>query len=348
MLNVSKSLFGEIEDEQVWLYTLRNAQDMVVKIINYGGIITSCLVPDKDGKMSDVVLGFNDLEGYLGDHPYFGAIVGRYANRIGGSKFVLNDVEYKVTQNEGENHLHGGNRHFGNVIWAIEEVKSNSSVGVKLSYVSKDGEEGYPGNLTTTVMYQLNNDNELSIEYEAVTDKSTVVNLTNHSYFNLKGEGTDTVLNHEVEINSRQYTIVSDNLIPTGELCPVTDTPLDFRSPKKIGEQIDQVNQGYDHNYVLEKSAKELKFAARVFEPESKRVLEVFTTAPGMQFFTASNLDGRITGKSGQPYEKYTAFCLETQDFPDSPNQPEFPSTTLNPGEVYRHKTIFKFSVSKS
>lgn len=348
LLNISKDLFGEIDGEEVHLYTLRNTQNMSVKITNYGGIITSCLVPDKDGNVEDIVLGFNELEGYLGDHPYFGAIVGRYANRIGGSKFTLNNVEHQITQNEGENHLHGGNRYFGNVIWDAEQIQDDAFVGLKLTYFSKDGEEGYPGNLETTVIYKLNNNNELSIEYEAVTDKSTVVNLTNHSYFNLKGEGTETILNHEVEINSRQYTVVDDDLIPTGELRSVTNTPLDFTSPKKIGAEIDQLSQGYDHNYVLEKTTEGLNFAARVFEPESQRVIEAFTTAPGMQLFTGGNLNGNIVGKSGQPYEKYGAFCLETQAFPDSPNQPEFPSTVLHPGEVYRHKTIYKLSIAES
>ncbi len=345
MLNVNKDLFGEVDGEKVWLFTLRNSQGMAVKVTNYGGIITSCLVPDKEGNLADVVLGFNELRGYLGDHPYFGAVVGRYANRIGGSKFTLNDVEYHVTQNEGKNHLHGGNRHFGNVVWTAEEIKDDSAVGVKLTYFSKDGEEGYPGNLEATVAYRLNNDNELSVEYEAVTDKPTVVNLTNHSYFNLRGEGSGDVLEHEVEINSKLYTPVDDGLIPTGELASVSNTPLDFKSPAKIGARFDQLEQGYDHNYVLNNGGDELSFAARVFEPQSNRMVEVFTTAPGMQFFTAGNLDGSIIGKAGQPYEKYAAFCLETQHFPDSPNRPEFPSATLNPGETYRHKTVFKFSV---
>ncbi len=346
-MNIGKEPFGRTGDgREVMLYTLHNDGDVTVKIITYGGIITSLQAPDKEGKTADLVLGFNTLEEYLGAHPYFGAIVGRYANRIAGGRFVLNGTEYKLAMNEGKCHLHGGNTGFDKVVWDAEELKNGKAVGVRLSYLSKDGEEGYPGNLEVTVTYQLNNENELVIEYEAVTDKPTIINLTNHSYFNLRGEGSGDILGHEIMINADQYTVIDENLLPTGEIAPVKGSPLDFTEARPIGARIGELAGGYDHNYVLNKAQPdELSLAARVCDPESGRILEVFTTQPGMQFYTSNFLDGSLVGKSGRPYHKYAAFCLETQHFPDSPNQKHFPSTVLNPGATYRQKTIYKFSV---
>ena len=345
-MNIGKELFGKTPaGTEVMLYTLRNRQNLTVKIITYGGIITGLQAPDKEGKTADVVLGFNTLEEYLGEHPYFGAIVGRYANRIAGGRFMLNGTEYKLAINEEKCHLHGGNTGFDKVVWDAEEIKSDKWVGVRMSYLSKDGEEGYPGNLRVTVTYQLNNQSELAVEYEAVTDKPTIINLTNHSYFNLNGEGSGDILGHEIMINAGKYTVVDENLLPTGEIAPVKGLPLDFTAAQVIGARIGELKGGYDHNYVLNKEEDDLSLAAWVRAPKSKRVMQVFTTQPGMQFYTSNFLDGTLKGKSGKPYGKHAAFCLETQHFPDSPNQESFPSTILNPGETYRQKTIFKFSV---
>lgn len=346
-MNIGKELFGRTSDgTEVILYTLRNDQNVTVKIITYGGIITSLQVPDKEGKTADIVLGFNTLEEYLGEHPYFGAIVGRCANRIAGGRFMLNGREYKLAMNAEKCHLHGGNTGFDRVVWDAEELKNDKAVGVRLTYLSKDGEEGYPGNLHVTVTYQLNSENELVIEYEAVTDKPTILNLTNHSYFNLNGEGTGDILGHEIMINADKYTVLDENLLPTGEIASVKGSPLDFTEAQVIGARIGELKGGYDYNYVLNKEQQdELSLAAWARDPESKRTMQVFTTQPGMQFYTSNFLDGSLIGKSGRPYGKYAAFCLETQHFPDSPNQENFPSTILNPGEIYRQKTIYKFSV---
>lgn len=345
-MNLSKEAYGRLNDgKEVSLFTLQN-RHMTVRIITYGGIITSILIPDQNGKTDDVVLGFNSLADYLGGHPYFGALIGRYGNRIAKGKFTLNGKEYRLAVNDGENHLHGGLVGFDKVVWDAEEIRNEAEIGIRLTYLSKDGEEGYPGNLRTTVTYLLNDQNELAIVYEATTDQPTVVNLTNHAYFNLAGEGSGNILNHEVMINADRYTAVSADLIPTGELVSVKGTAMDFSAPKKIGAEIHQVKGGYDHNYVLNKAGNELSFAAKVFEPKSGRTLEVFTTEPGVQFYTGNFLDGTLTGKAGKPYGRHAGFCLETQHFPDSPNRPEFPSTQLNPGELYRQKTIYKFSVS--
>lgn len=345
-MNITKELFGMSKDgQEVLLFTLSNRNHLSVKITNYGGIITSIMAPDRNGKLADVILGFDNLDAYLGEHPYFGALIGRYGNRIAKGRFSLNGKEYRLAVNDGENHLHGGLVGFDKVIWEATELTTDNEVGLRLTYLSKDGEEGYPGNLSVKVEYRLNDRNELAISYEATTDQPTVVNLTNHAYFNLAGEGSGDVLDHEVMINAQRYTAVSADLIPTGELKSVVGSALDFSSPQKIGARIGEVKGGYDHNYVLDKTGKELSLAAKVLEPKSGRVLEVFTTEPGVQFYTGNFLDGTLIGKAGKPYGKQAGFCLETQHFPDSPNQPGFPSTRLNPGELYQQLTIYKFSV---
>ncbi len=345
-MKLMKEPFGRFKDgKEVSLFTLQNRQNTTAKIITYGGIVTSILTPDKSGKPDDVVLGFNSLEDYLGGHPYFGAIIGRYGNRIAKGRFLLNGKEYRLAINDGQNHLHGGLVGFDKVVWEAEELRSDDEVGVRLTYLSKDGEEGYPGNLHTIVSYLLNDQNELTISYEAITDQPTVVNLTNHAYFNLAGEGSGNILDHEIMINAHQYTAVSDDLIPTGELNSVKDSAMGFLTAKRIGADIHQVTGGYDHNYVLHKTGNGLSLAAKVYEPKSGRVLEVLTTEPGVQFYTGNFLDGTLTGKAGKGYGKHAGFCLETQHFPDSPNQPDFPATLLNPGDIYQQVTVYKFSV---
>lgn len=343
-MSIIKSSFGKTkQDQPVDLYTLTNTNGMTVKITNYGGIVTSLQVPDKNGQLEDVVLGFDSLDKYLEGHPYFGALVGRYGNRIAKGKFTLNGTEYQLAANNGENHLHGGIKGFDKVVWNAEIVKKENEVGIKLSYLSKDGEEGYPGNLSAVVIYTLTKNNELKIQYEAETDKPTPVNLTHHSYFNLKGAGNGDILGHLMTISADRFTPVDEGLIPTGELKSVKDTPMDFTVPKAIGERINRVKGGYDHNYVLNDWDGSLKRAAKVVEPVSGRVMEVWTTEPGLQFYTGNFLDGTITGKNGKVYHKHYGFCLETQHFPDSPNKPEFPLTILKPGEKYTHTTIYRF-----
>jgi aldose 1-epimerase len=332
------------------LFTLKNSNGVEVGITNYGAIVTSIKCPDRAGKLADVVLGFDSLEGYLGDNPYFGAIVGRYGNRIAKGRFTLNGKEYKLATNNGPNHLHGGITGFNRVVWQAEPA---GDFTLKLTYVSKDGEEGYPGTLTSTVDYTLTEGNELKISYLATTDKDTIFNLTNHSYFNLAGEGSGDILGHRIRIHADRFTPVDATLIPTGELRPVAGTPFDFRQPHVIGERIDAADEqikfggGYDHNFVLNGAAGTLRPAARVVEPMTGRVLEVSTTEPGVQFYTGNFLDGTIKGKSGKPYQRRSGFCLETQHFPDSPNQPQFPSTTLKPGQRYQSTTVYKFTTDK-
>ena len=346
-MNITREPFGRTADgTAVERFTLSNDHQLTIQFITYGGIITALRVPDRNGDCADVVLGFDTLPEYLAGHPFFGALVGRFGNRIAGARFTLNGREYQLAANDGVNHLHGGRVGFDKRVWTAAPLENGSEVGVKLSYLSKDGEEGYPGNLTATVTYLLNNANEFTIRYEAVTDQPTVVNLTQHTYFNLAGEGSGAILDHEVVIDADRFTAVDETLIPTGELQSVQGTPLDFRKAKTIGAEIGQVPGGYDHNYVLikENAAGAPSRAARVREPRSGRVLEVFTTQPGIQFYTANFLDGKLTGKSGVAYGKHSGFCLETQHYPDSPNQPQFPSAVLNPGETYRQVTIFKFS----
>jgi len=344
VMSVQTETFGKMPDgKQVDLHTLINPNGLRAKITNYGAILVSMEVPDRDGKMADVVLGFDTLDGYLGEHPYLGAIVGRYANRIGKGKFVLNGVEYKLAVNNGPNHLHGGIKGFDKVLWKLEDIKAESDEAfVKLSYLSADGEEGYPGNLACSVTYTLTKDDELKISYEAKTDKTTVINLTNHAYWNLAGQGNGDVLGHELMLNADKFTPVDKDLIPTGEIKPVKDSPMDFTRPMAIGSRINQVGMGYDHNYVLNSGGGKLDLAARVYEPNSGRVMEILTTEPGVQLYTANWLGG--SGKSGKAYKKHYAFCLETQHFPDSPNKPEFPSVVLKPDQKYSTATVHKFS----
>lgn len=347
-MNIKKESFGKMQDgREVSLFTLTNANGMTVKITNYGAIVTSIVTPDKNGKSGDVVLGFDELDKYLGEHPYFGAVVGRYGNRIAKGRFTLDGKEYKLATNNGENHLHGGVVGFGKVLWEAEQVTNGSTPAVKLTYVSKDGEEGYPGNLTATVTYSLTDDNELRMDYIATTDKPTPVNLTNHSYFNLAASEAADALEHVMTINADRYTVIDEGFIPTGELRPVKGTPMDFTQPHTIGERISKVKGGYDHNYVLNKPNGGQTLAATAYEPSTGRYMEVYTTQPGVQFYTGNFLNGSITGRGGKVYKKNYGFCLETQHFPDSPNQSKFPSTILRPGETYNHTTIYKFSVKQ-
>ena len=341
-MEITKEPFGKTKDStEIYLFTLKNDQGMVAKITNYGGILTELFVPDKDGNFEDVVLGFDNLEDYLGDHPHFGGTIGRYGNRIAKGKFSIDGEEYTLALNNGENHLHGGIEGFDRKIWNAEPVKTENETALKLSYLSEDMEEGYPGNLNVNVTYTLTNDNVLKIDYEAVTDKACPINLTNHSYFNLTAFKQD-VYGHEVMIDADRYVIVNESLIPTGELPVVEGTPMDFTTPVKIGARIDDVPGGYDHCYVVNKEPGELKLIAKVAEPESGRVMEVYSTEPGVQLYTGNFLDANV-GKNDIIYHKHYGLCLETQHFPDSPNQPDFPSAILKPGEKYTQSTIYKF-----
>ncbi len=339
--------FGKTADGQaVDVVTMTNGKGIEAKVITYGGILISLKAPDREGKPGDIVLGFDNLDGYLRGHPYFGAIIGRYGNRIGAGKFVLDGVEYKLAANNGPNHLHGGIKGFDKVVWKIERAQAKGDEAIlKLSYLSKDGEEGYPGNLRCTVTYTLTADNELKMRYEATTDKATVLNLTNHSYWNLAGQGNGDILGHELMLNADRYTPVDEGLIPTGELKSVKNSPMDFTKPMTMGSRIKQVDiGGYDHNFVLNGKAGKMKLCAKVYEPTSGRVMEIRTTEPGVQFYTGNFLDGTLTGKDGKVYKKHYAFCLETQHFPDSPNKTNFPSVVLRPGEKYATTTVHKFS----
>jgi len=346
VMSIDAESFGQTPDgQEVKLYTLTNTNGLRARITNYGAILVSLEVPDKNGKLADITLGFDTLDGYIPRHPYFGATVGRYANRIGGASFKLNDVEYKLAANNGPNHLHGGIKGFDKVVWTVEEERAETDRAlVKLSYLSKDGEEGYPGNLACTVTYTLTKDDELKISYEAETDKTTILNLTNHSYWNLAGQGDGDILAHELMLNADKYTPVDEGLIPTGEIKSVKDSPMDFTRPMTIGSRIGQVGSGYDHNYALNSGGGTLALCARVYEPTSGRTMEIYTTEPGVQFYTGNFLDGSITGKAGKVYKKHYGFCLETQHFPDSPNKPDFPSVVLKPGDKYTTVTIHKFS----
>ncbi len=343
--------FGTYDGRPITLYTLTNSHGVEVRAMNYGGIILSIRVPDRKGQFADVVLGHETLEGYIPNPPYIGAIIGRYANRIANGTFTLDGKTYTLPKNDGPNTLHGGtDKTFNKVVWDGEPLKGKT--GVAFTYLSKDGDDGWPGNLKVKVTYTLNDDNEVGIDYEATTDKATPINLTQHSYFNLAGEGNGDILNHEIMINADRFTPVDKNLIPTGELRPVKGTPLDFTKSTRIGARIDDnyeqlvLAHGYDHNWVINRKGKNgaLVLAARVYEPTSGRVLEVSTTQPGMQFYTGNFLDGTVTGKHGHVYKRRYAFCLETQHFPDSPNHPDFPNTILKPGQTFHEKTVFKFS----
>ncbi len=337
--------FGSVDNQEVIQYTLVNSSGMIVKILNYGGIITSMVVPDRQGQPGDIVLGFDSLSGYLlKNNPYFGALIGRYGNRIAHAQFNLDGKTYKLAANNGANTLHGGLRGFDKVVWKSKSLPGDSAISLRLEYTSRDGEEGFPGNLHAMVVYTLTPDNALKIEYNATTDKATPVNLTNHSYFNLSAGRDSTNLNQTLEIQASSYTQVNEELIPTGNLPLVKSTPMDFTSPKNIGTDIANVKGGYDHNYVLDKKGNELVLAVVAYDSSSGRVMEMFTTEPGVQFYTGNFLDGSLMGKQGKHYCKYAGFCLEAQHFPDSPNQPSFPTTTLRPGEEYHQTTIYKFS----
>jgi aldose 1-epimerase len=344
---VNSQPFGQTPSgAAVELFTLTNAKGMEAAISTYGGVLVSLKVPDRNGMLGDVVLGFDSLDGYAKPGPYFGAIIGRYGNRIAHGMFTLDGVSYTLAKNNGENSLHGGKQGFDKRIWT---AKHSTAQSLELTYLSKDGEEGFPGNLSTTVTYTLTDNNELRIDYSATTDKDTVVNLTNHSYFNLAGQGEGDVLGHQVTINADRFTPVDKSLIPTGELKKVAGTPFDFRQPHAIGERIDSANDqlalggGYDHNFVINRTASGLEPAATVGEPKTGRVLEVLTTEPGVQFYTANSL-GSVTGKGGKVYGRRSAFCLETQHYPDSPNRPDFPPVVLKPGGHYQTSTVYRFS----
>jgi aldose 1-epimerase len=345
---VTQKLFGKMPDgTPVEMYTL-SEHDIEVKIITYGGCIVSVRTPDRSGKLDDVVLGFDSLDEYVAKSTFFGALVGRYANRIAKGKFTLDGTTYTLPVNDGHNTLHGG-KGFDKVVWQAKPIEN----GVELKHVSPDGDQGFPGNLTVTVRYTLVK-HDLVIDYEATTDKDTVVNLTNHSYFNLAGHGSGDILKHVVQINAAQYTLTDSMLIPTGEIAPVEGTPFDFRTPHVIGERIDQDNEqlrvakGYDQNWVLNNKDGKVAEAAKVYEPATGRTLEVLTTEPGLQFYTGNHIEGTINGKQGQQYKFRSAFCLETEHFPDSPNHPNFPSTELKVGERYHSETIFRFGTRRN
>jgi aldose 1-epimerase len=365
--SVTQAPFGKTADgKPVEIYTLTNANGVVVKAMTYGCIITSVQVPDRTGKLADVVLGYATLEGYLKDSPYFGAVVGRYGNRIAKGQFTLDGKTYKLATNNGPNHLHGGNKGFDKVVWSATPKNGPDGVGVVFTRTSPDGEEGYPGNLQATVTYTLTDKNELVVQYRATTDKATPLNLTQHSYFNLAADDGD-ILGHQLAIDADRYTPVDETLIPTGELAPVAGTPFDFRKATMIGARINADNvqlkngNGYDHNWVLTApSASQprsdvsghdggyvVRHAARVVEPRTGRTLDVATSEPGVQFYSGNFLDGTLTGKGGRVYKHRTGFCLETQHFPDSPNHPNFPSTILRPGQTYSSETVFTFGTTK-
>lgn len=336
--------WGMADGQPVKLFTLTNNKGVSISITNYGGTITSWMVPDKQGNKSNIVLGFDSLSGYLAKPPYFGATIGRYANRIGNARFRIDTTAYQLAANNGANHLHGGIKGFDKVVW--EALPADSGASLTLRYLSKDGEEGYPGNLQVTVIFTLTEQNDLLIDYTAETDKPTPVNLTNHSYFNLSGDVGTTILYHQLQINAAEYTPVDAGLIPTGELKPVKGTPFDFLAPHVIGERINQVPGGYDHNFVLNPKRREgLEAVATLTDSISGRQLQVFTTEPGLQFYSGNFLDGSIKTSNGKPIPKHGALCLETQHFPDSPNKPGFPNTVLKPGEQYHSTTRYKVSV---
>jgi aldose 1-epimerase len=353
--SVRKEAFGSTADGGVVeLYTLTNAGGMEVRAMTYGGIIVSLRVPDRTGALGDVVLGYDSLDGYVKASPYFGAIIGRYGNRIARGRFKLDGKEYKLATNNGPNALHGGVKGFDKVVWKAESFQDQRGVGVVFTYTSADGEEGYPGKLDAKVTYTLADDNSLGFEYHAVTDKPTPVNLTQHSYFNLAGDGSGDILGQELMMKASRFTPVDKTLIPTGELKSVEGTPFDFRTATAIGARIEAKDQqikfglGYDHNWVLDREpGSGMQLAARVHDPASGRVMEVTTTEPGLQFYSGNFLDGTITGKGGHVYKHRAGMCLETQHYPDSPNKPDFPSTVLKPGEEYRSHTVYAFSVQK-
>ena len=348
---IEKNHFGKtIDGADVDQYILSNKKGMEISIITYGGIITSWTAADKNGDYKDIVLGYNTLAEYEAETPYFGALIGRYGNRIAKGKFTIDGETYTLAVNNGENHLHGGLKGFDKVVWDAKTIVNDSTASLELSYLSKDMEEGYPGNLQTKVTYTLNNNDELSVKYEAKTDKPTIVNLTQHSYFNLTADFNQPILDHELVINADLFLPVDSTLIPTGEFRKVAETPFDFRFPKVIGKQINAENTqiknglGYDHCWVLNDQEKGVRFVASAYEPASGRLLEVFSDEPGIQFYSGNFLDGTLPSKNEGTYQHRTGFCLETQHYPDTPNQKDFPSVRLNPGESYQSQTVFRFS----
>lgn len=347
-MGVHKRVIGKMRDgTEVEQYVMTNASGVRVTVMTYGATLTGVVLPDRDGNFENVTLYLDSFDNYLAGHPYFGSVVGRYANRIARGRFVLDGTEYTLATNNKPNHLHGGPTGFGKRPWKAEAVESKDSVGVALTYTSADGEEGYPGTLAATVLYKLTNQNELVMDYTATTDKPTVVNLTNHAYWNLAGAGSGTVLDHVLVINADRFLPVDDTLIPLGDPDEVEGTPMDFRQPKTAGSRIEQVEGGYDHCYVLNQpSAGEMTLAARLVDPGSGRAMEVHTTQPAVQLYTGNFLDGSLSG-DGKSYGQHAALCLETQHYPDSPNRPEYPSTVLRPGETYRQTTVHKFLLAE-
>jgi len=348
---IQKEEFGKTADgETVNLFTIKNSNGIELKVTEFGATLVSLKLPGKTGNFEDIILGYDNIEGYINDSAYLGVTPGRYANRIAKGKFTLEGKEYTLATNDGENHLHGGVVGFGKKVWKGEELKTDKGTGVKFTYLSKDGEEGYPGNLESTVEYILNDNNELKIVLKSKTDKATPVNLTNHSYFNLKGEGKGTILEHKLQLNAKEYTPVDNGLIPTGEIKSVEGTPLDFTEPQTIGSRIAKVDKkfsgGYDHNFIITKSEEPLSMVCKVVEPESGRVMEIYTTTPGFQLYSGNFLDG-FKGKGGKVYNQHYAFCIEPQYYPDSPNKPNFPSCILNAGEERKEIILYNFSVEK-
>lgn len=348
---ITKAPFGTADGKSIDIYSIRNSKAVEVRIATYGGAVVSLKVPDKSGNLDDVVLGYDSLGEYETAKGYLGALIGRYGNRIGKGTFSLDRKEYKLAVNNGANHLHGGLKGFDKVVWTANASIQADGPHLELTYLSRDGEEGYPGNLNVKVEYILTDSNELKIVYSATTDKPTIVNLTNHSYFNLAGAGKGSILDHQLTLNADRFTPTDNGSIPTGELRRVKGTPFDFTKSTAIGARIDQDDEqlkfgnGYDHNFVLDKNGDDLSLAATVYEPTTGRLMEVFTTEPGVQFYTGNFLDGSSKGKGGRTYPRRSGFCLETQHFPDSPNKPKFPSVVLRPGETYSQTTIYKFSV---
>lgn len=349
-MSISKMVYGETKDgEKVYCYTLENSKGMKAEIINFGAILTSLLVPDSEGKFDDIVLGYDTLEGYFENPAFLGSTIGRYANRIKNAAFELGGVEYALTKSEGENQLHGGITGFHKVLWEVAAVNDKESPSIELTYLSKDGEEGYPGNLKVRVIYTVTENNELKIDYDAVSDKDTVINLTNHSYFNLAGHASGSVLDHKVMINADRFTVIDSNSIPTGELRYVKGTPMDFTKPAKLSEGIHEdyeqliVAKGYDHNWCLNANGNLLEKSAEVTEENTGRIMEVYTTMPGVQLYSGNYLDGSIIGKDKTVYNKRNALCLETQFYPNSMNMTSFPSPVFGAGQQYKHTTIYKF-----